>query len=278
LDCTSLTNITVDTQNASYSSVNGVLFDKNQTMLVQYPGGLTGGYTIPRSVINIGSYAFAFCTSLTRVTISDSVIEIGVSAFSRCISLTSVTIGDSVNSIGNYAFVACTSLTSLMIPNSVTSIGYDAFDGCSKLSSVTIGNGINSIGSYAFSYCANLRGVYFQGDAPSAGSSPFSNDSNAKVYYLLGATNWGTWFGGVPAILWNPQVQTIGASFGVQHNRYGFTITGSSNLVIVVEACTNLAASVWSPVGTNTLTGGSSSFRDPQWTNYPARFYRLRSP
>jgi hypothetical protein len=67
------------------------------------------------------------------------------------------------------------------------------------------------------------------------------------------------------------------ASFGVQTNRFGFTITGTSNLVIVVEACTNLANPAWSPAGTNTLIDGSSYFSDPHWTNYPARFYRLHS-
>jgi hypothetical protein len=76
----------------------------------------------------------------------------------------------------------------------------------------------------------------------------------------------------------NPQVQTSDGSFGVRTNRFGFNITGTSGLVIVVEACTNLAHPIWSPVGTNTLTGGSSYFSDPKWTNYPGRFYRLRSP
>jgi hypothetical protein len=80
------------------------------------------------------------------------------------------------------------------------------------------------------------------------------------------------------SMLWNPQVQTSGTSFGVRTNRFGFNITGTSGLVIVVVACTNLAHPTWSPVGTNTLTGGSSYFSDPRWTNYPARFYRLRSP
>jgi hypothetical protein len=61
-------------------------------------------------------------------------------------------------------------------------------------------------------------------------------------------------------------------------NCFGFTITGSSNLVIVVEACTNLANPIWSPLGTNSLTGGSYYFSDPQWTNYSAHFYRFRSP
>jgi hypothetical protein len=80
------------------------------------------------------------------------------------------------------------------------------------------------------------------------------------------------------SVLWNPQVQTSDASFGVRTNRFGFNITGTSGLVVVVEACTNLANPIWSSVGTNTLTGGSSYFSDPQWTNYPGRFYRLRSP
>ena len=61
-------------------------------------------------------------------------------------------------------------------------------------------------------------------------------------------------------------------------NQFGFNITGTSDLVVVVEACTDLANPVWSPLGTNTLTGDSSYFSDPQWTNYPGRFYRLRSP
>lgn len=68
------------------------------------------------------------------------------------------------------------------------------------------------------------------------------------------------------------------ANFGVRTNRFGFTITGSTDLVIVAEACTNPASSVWSTIGTNTLTGGSSCFSDPQWTNYPNRFHRFRSP
>jgi hypothetical protein len=75
-----------------------------------------------------------------------------------------------------------------------------------------------------------------------------------------------------------PQVQTSGPTFGVGPTGFGFNITGTSNLVIVVEACTNLANPTWSPVGTNTLISGSSYFSDPQWTNYPGRFYRLRWP
>ena len=127
-------------------------------------------------------------------------------------------------------------------------------------------------------YCTGLAAAYFKGNAPSIGSQVFDYDNNPTIYYLPGTTGWGTTFGGRPTVLWNPQVQTSGASFGVLTNQFGFNITGTSNLVIVVEACTNLAGPTWSPVGTNTLTGGSSYFSDPLWTNYLSRFYRLRPP
>ncbi|MHB8522712.1 MAG: hypothetical protein ACYDH9_18400, partial [Limisphaerales bacterium] len=77
--------------------------------------------------------------------------------------------------------------------------------------------------------------------------------------------------------LWSPQVLTTGAGFSVRTNQFGFTITWASDRGIVVEACTDLAHPTWSPVGTNTLTGGSSYFSDSQWTNHPTRLYRLRS-
>ena len=59
---------------------------------------------------------------------------------------------------------------------------------------------------------------------------------------------------------------------------FGFIISWATNVPVVVEACTNLANPVWFPLQTNTLTGGSFYFSDSQWTNYPARFYRFRSP
>ena len=62
-----------------------------------------------------------------------------------------------------------------------------------------------------------------------------------------------------------------------QRTRQGQAGPRTTNLVIVVEACTDPGNPVWLPVATNTLTAGSAYFSDPQWTNYPARFYRLRS-
>ena len=91
--CKSLTSINVDVNNPNYCSIDGVLFDKNQTTLIKYPRGKQGAsYIIPNSVTSIGNSAFSGCDALTSVTIPDSVTGIGKSAFYRCDALTSVTI------------------------------------------------------------------------------------------------------------------------------------------------------------------------------------------
>ncbi len=84
-------------------------------------------------------------------------------------------------------------------------------------------------------------------------------------------------FGGRPSVLWNPMVQTSGSSFGVRTNQFGFNITWASDRIIVVEASADLTNPVWTPLGTNTLTRGSSYFSDSHWTNFSTRIYRLRS-
>jgi hypothetical protein len=234
---------------------------------------------IGNNVTSIGYGAFA-STGLTSITIPDSVTSIGQQAFESCYYLTSVTIGNGVTSIAFETFDVCDTLTNLNIGNSVTSIGYGAFGSCDKLTSVTIPDSVTSIGGEAFYYCTSLTSVYFQGNAPSADSSVFDYDSNATVYFLPGTAGWDsvTWFGGIPAVQWNPRVQTSGASFGVRTNRFGFTITGTTNIPIVVEASTNLPSASWTPLRDCTLTNGSIYFSDPQWTNYPTRYYRIRSP
>jgi len=73
-------------------------------------------------------------------------------------------------------------------------------------------------------------------------------------------------------------VLTDDGNLGIQDNRFSFTVTGSTNDVVVVQVCTNLADPVWSYVNVLTLSGGAALFSDSRWTNYPDRFYRVRSP
>ena len=257
LHCSSLNSIAVSTSNSAYSSTNGVLFNKSQTMLVEYPGGKKGSYTVP-----------------------DSVIEIEADAFWDCIGLTSVTIPVSVTSIGSHAFTSCSGLTSITIPANVTKIGYSVFQMCDNLTSATIPYSVTSIEDMAFYGCPSLTRVYFCGNAPDVGSDVFLESPNSTVYRLQGASDWppvpNLW-AGRPTALWRPALQ-YDESFGVQTNRFGFNIHWASGQVVVVDACTNLKNNIWVPLQTNTLTGASLYFSDPRWTNYIGRFYRLRSP
>jgi hypothetical protein len=169
-------------------------------------------------------------------------------------------------------------LTSVTIGNGVRRIGSAAFAGCYWLTSVTIPASVFSIGGFAFYDCTSLTAAYFLGNAPFDGGHVFDASYGSDpviVYYLPGARGWGPFFSGVPTELWNPRASALGVFGG----HFGFNITGPSNTVIVVEACTNLAQPVWLPVSTNVLYGSVASwFSDPQSANYPARFYRFRSP
>jgi hypothetical protein len=288
--CTGLTRIEVDPLNSSYVGLEGVLFNKSRTVLLQYPGGKAGSYTIPNSVTRIGEQAFSGCTGLTSVTIPSSVTSIWGGTFAGCTGLTSIEV-DPLNSsyVGLEGVLFNKDLSVLLqypggkagsytIPNSVTRIGEQAFSGCTGLTRVTIPNSVTYIGEYAFQGCTGLTGVYFQGQPPGLPTGPFENANQATVYYLPGSTGWGSTFGGRPTALWLPQMRNVAASSGVQGNPFGFDVSWAPGQTVVVEAATDLAAPVWSPVQTLTLTGDSIPFSDPQSTSQPVRFYRLRTP
>jgi hypothetical protein len=233
--------------------VDGVLFDKGRTTLVQYPGGKSGVYSVPATVRAIGEAAFSASPNLTSVTMADTVTNIGDGAFSDCINLVNAT-----------------------IPNSIASIGNGVFSGCIRLSNITVPSSVTQLGSLVFFGCSNLTTIVFLGDAPAAGHDLFLGDNYVTVYYLPGTAGWGQSFQGLPTILWNPQEHITATGIGLGTNRFGFTITGATNLVVVVEACTDLSSNTWISVSTNALINGESYFEDSNWVNYPARFYRLR--
>ena len=67
-------------------------------------------------------------------------------------------------------------------------------------------------------------------------------------------------------------------AFGLKTNGFGFTVSWATIVSVTIEACTNLSSPTWSPIQTLTLTNGSALFTDPDYTNYPNRFYRVRWP
>jgi hypothetical protein len=285
-DCTSLTGITVDPLNPVYSSVDGVLLTRSQTRLMRCPEGKAGRYAIPSKVTDVGAYAFSGCASLAAVAIPASVSSVGSGAFQGCTRLRAITVDASnpfYSGVDGVLFdknrttlIQCPGgkAGTYAVPSTVTTIAALAFENCVNLATVTIPNSVTTIGDEAFGWCTSLTGVHFGGNAPSLGRSVFYSDAAAVLYYLPGTTGWGATFGGLPNVLWNLQVHSL----GVRGKGFVFGITGPTNLLIVVEASSNLGDGRWVPLSTNILTGGSSFFHDPNWTDYPARFYRLRAP
>jgi hypothetical protein len=208
-------------------------------------------------VASIATNAFKNKGILISIRLPNGVTVIGTNSFSGCANLVRVTLGTNVAYIGSYAFAYCSSLSCLTVPSSVTNIG-----------------------PCAFTQCASLTNLYFKGNAPAVDASSFSGITNVTVCYQPGTSGWSAFASkaGVRAVLWNPQAQTGDGNFGLHANKFGFNITGASNLVIVVESSADPANPVWTPLSTNILTAGTCYFSDPQWTNYPNRYYRLRSP
>jgi len=110
------------------SSMNGVLFDKNQTMIVAFPNGVGGSYTIPNTVTSIGDSAFESSGDLTSVTIPASVTNIAEFAFAGC-ALTGVTMPASLTSIGKYVFLDCTNLAGVYFHGNAPAADSSVFSG-----------------------------------------------------------------------------------------------------------------------------------------------------
>lgn len=128
--------ISVDENNQYYTSIDGVLFNKSETAIIDYPNYSDAEfYAIPQSVTSIGEYAFSGDVP----------------------SLKTIIIPDTVTEIGNGAFMDFYGLDYIYIPDSVTEIGDDAFSGCSGLDSITIPYSVTKIGDSTFRYCSSLQ-------------------------------------------------------------------------------------------------------------------------
>jgi hypothetical protein len=224
-------------------------------------------------------------------------MNIGISPFRGCNNLTNIAVNATNPNYSSAAGVLfnATKTTlieypgglagSYAIPDSVTSVSTSAFARSFGLTNVTVPKCVTNIGLYAFLSCWNLGNAYFLGNAPSVNGRAGSADSTVfaadpgQVYFVPGTSGWGPTFGGLFTVSWyqrQPQILGSDHGLGVRSNKFQFIISWATNTSVVVQASTNLQN--WTPVITNTLVNGTNLFSDPQSSNYPSRFYRLRSP
>lgn len=154
--CYYLERIEVSNENETYTSQDGVLYNKEQTELLCCPMGKEGIFVSPLSVKRIGEAAFCDCWSLTGILLPDDVTDIGDKAFYYCNDLESFIIPKSVTNVGEYAFCNCSSLKGIVVPEGLTSIGIMVFDDCSSLTEITLPKALTSIGAFPFFDCNDL--------------------------------------------------------------------------------------------------------------------------
>lgn len=188
-----LENITVSAENPNFSSVNGQLFNKDQTAFLCYAGNESETtYTVPDGVIKIGDYAFRR-HNLEKVTLPDSVEEIGEYAFYNCINLKDITIPKNVTSIGKYAFYSCYGVPAFDLPSGLTHIGDRAFQHCYGITSIEIPDGVESIKERTFQHCYNIKSMTIPDSVKSIESMAL-DISNAMglpdIYYKGTRSQW----------------------------------------------------------------------------------------
>lgn len=193
--CSSLAAIDVESENKNYSALDGVLFDKDRTRLMCYPGGKAEkSYRIPDSVSSIDSRAFYHAANLESVTVPNSVTSIGWCAFENCGSLKTIAVEEGNKNYSSLNGALCNKTRTTLIcypagkaelsysvPNEITYIDDYAFAGCEALQYVTIPDSVTFIGGLAFLYCSSLEKVELPDSITSIPQEMFNGCVNLKI-------------------------------------------------------------------------------------------------
>ena len=239
--CAELTRIDVSENNSVFSSVDGILYDKNKTEIIYVPNAIQGTITIPGSVTSIDN-AFYNRYGLTSVTIENGVTRIEYEAFKNCTGLTSIAIPDSVTSIGSGAFYGCKGITSITIP----------FVGASK----TASNGYDQVFGYIFGYATRTN----SSDTVSGATKQYYDSTQKKYYWYRIPSSLKT------VIIGNTATTIPSSAFENCTNITDITIGDSVTSIgdNAFRECTNLT-NISIPDGVTSI--GNLAFYETAWYN-----------
>lgn len=185
--------------NPWFSSVDGVLYNKDKTKLICCPNAKKGDFRIPESVISVWSDAFYFCQNLTSVYVPASVSSLCETTFCTC-KLSSVDVSDdNVNFCSQDGVLFNKEKTQIIrypqrrqgeyiVPEGVKQIGELAFN-CCEITKVVIPDGVTSIGSSAFANCKKLTDVTLPGTISEIAYGATGELQNSSFGYCKGIKN-----------------------------------------------------------------------------------------
>ena len=160
LDIPTLQNITVDDNNEFFSTENGVLYNKDKSILRFCPQGKTNCITINTNCVSISSYAF-YNSSVKQVNFNNKLEMIFTEAFRGC-AMENMMLPPHLTYIGDGAFYGAEKITDIFIPSSVTEVGKEAFKFCVNAETVYIGTGVSELKQRTFEKCFKLKTVNMQ--------------------------------------------------------------------------------------------------------------------
>lgn len=188
--CEKLNQLPVAEDNTHYSSVEGILYDKNKTTIYFVPTAISGEIVLADTLNVIGDYAFSGCGNVTGVSIPAGVSSIGQYAFSDCVGLTSICVAATACTVGENAFFNVENIIEAVLPASLVphiskaalqsvtvtggAIGENAFTDCAELETVTLSDGVTEIGGGAFKN-TGITSIVIPDTVTSVGANTFEN-------------------------------------------------------------------------------------------------------
>ncbi len=189
-----LSSIILDEANDYFCLQDGILYNKDKTILVHYPS-MKGDikFTIPNTVKLINNYAFSGCNSLKELEIPGNVETVGHNSFEACENLSNISFCYGLKVIEDAAFDQCNSITNIRLNDSVSYIGSFAFR-CANLKRIRLPEGLEKIENFTFQWCEKLETINIPESIKIIGYQAFGEcKSLKKITIPQNVTEIGAW-------------------------------------------------------------------------------------